>query len=70
MYDSNMDKKRRKHISPVVDHLFPDASDEKRAELATQLRPYFRLLYDAFCDLEARGILDPDSPELLRDGRI
>lgn len=69
-YATEMDKIRRSHISPVVDHLFPNQSDEKKAELTKQLRPYFRLLYEAFTDLEARGLLDPDSPDSGRDGRI
>ena len=65
-----MDTTRREYISPVIDHLFLATSDEKKAELTKQLRPYFRLLYEAFSDLEARGLLDPDSPDSKRDGRI
>jgi hypothetical protein len=69
-YAGEMDKPRRNTISPVVDYLFPNRSDEKKAELTQELRPYFRLLYEAFCDLEARGELDRDSPDLPGSGRI
>lgn len=58
-----MDEPRIKSISPVVDHYWPGASDERKRELTEELRPFFSLLYELFCRFEAQGDDNADSRE-------
>ena len=65
-----MDTERIKTISPVVDILFPQLSDEEKEKRTEALRPYFRALYESYCRMDRDGLLDPDSLEPHGDDRI
>ena len=65
-----MDTERAKHISPLVDHYWPDLDDAAKTEMTAVLRPYFRAHYEVYCRMDRDGLLGPDSPNSEGSGRL
>ncbi len=50
-----------KLISPIVKHYFPHLSRREQIEYTAVLRPYFRAHFDAYCRMDAEGLLEGGS---------
>ena len=48
-------------ISPIVKHYFSHLSRKEQIEYTAVLRPYFRAHFEAYCRMDAEGLLDGDT---------